>query len=93
MVLREKEKSVITDKFTTMTVTFRAILLLTIHLQAFNGLIYHTDTRLNRPQVTINYTADVEYRQTSNIRRTLIRNKNVDHSPVGAVPTTSSVST
>ena len=40
-----------------------------------------------------------EYRKTSNIRRTLVGNKIVDHSdvvgasPVGAVPTTSSLST
>ena len=40
-----------------------------------------------------------EYRKTSNIRRTLIGNKIVDHSdvvgasPVGAAPTTSSFST
>ena len=39
------------------------------------------------------------YRQTSNIRRTLIANKNIDHSdvveasPVGSAPTTSSFST
>ena len=39
------------------------------------------------------------YRQVSNIRRTLISNKTVDHSdvvgasPVGAAPTTSSFST
>ena len=39
------------------------------------------------------------YRQTSNIRRTLVGNKVVDHSdvdgapPVGATPTTSSFST
>ena len=38
----------------------------------------------------------VDYRQTSNIRRTLVVNENVDHSdvvgaaPVGAAPTTSS---
>ena len=41
----------------------------------------------------------IEYRQVSNIRRTLIGNKIVDHSdvvgasPVGAAPTTSSFST
>ena len=40
-----------------------------------------------------------EYRKVSNIRRTLVGNKIVDHSdvvgalPVGAVPTTSSFST
>ena len=40
-----------------------------------------------------------EYRKTSNIRRTLVGNKFVDHSdvvgasPVGAAPTTSSFST
>ena len=40
-----------------------------------------------------------EYRKTSNIRRTLVGNKIVDHSdvvgasPVGAAPTTSSFST
>ena len=39
------------------------------------------------------------YRKVSNIRRTLVGNKNVDHSdvvgasPVGAAPTTSSIST
>ena len=41
----------------------------------------------------------IEYRQVSNIRRTLVGNKIVDHSdvvgasPVGAAPTTSSFST
>ena len=41
----------------------------------------------------------IEYRKTSNIRRTLVGNKIVDHSdvvgasPVGAAPTTSSFST
>ena len=41
----------------------------------------------------------VKYRQVSNIRRTLVGNKVVDHldvvgaSPVGAAPTTSSFST
>ena len=40
-----------------------------------------------------------KYRQVSNIRRTLVGSKNVDHSdvvgasPVGAAPTTSSIST
>ena len=44
-------------------------------------------------------TAYPEYRQTSNIRRTLVGNSIVDHSdvvgaaPVGAAPTTSSFST
>ena len=33
------------------------------------------------------------YRQVSNIRRTLVGNKMVDHSDVGAAPTTSSFST
>ena len=43
--------------------------------------------------------ADFIYRKTSNIRRTLVGNKIVDHSdvvgalPVGAAPTTSSFST
>ena len=43
--------------------------------------------------------ADIIYRKVSNISRTLVRNKNVDHSdvvgasPVGAAPTTSSFST
>ena len=42
---------------------------------------------------------DYEYRKISNIRRTLVGNKVVDHSdvvgasPVGAAPTTSSFST
>ena len=42
---------------------------------------------------------DVDYRQVSNISRTLVGNKIVDHSdvvgasPVGAAPTTSSFST
>ena len=42
---------------------------------------------------------NVDYRQTSNISRTLVGNKIVDHSavvgasPVGAAPTTSSFST
>ena len=42
---------------------------------------------------------NIEYRKTSNIRRTLVGNKIVDHSyvvgasPVGAAPTTSSSST
>ena len=42
---------------------------------------------------------NINYRQISNIRRTLIGNKTVDHSdvvgasPVGAAPTTSSSST
>ena len=45
------------------------------------------------------YIQITEYRQVSNIRRTLIGNKIVDHSdivgasPVGAAPTTSSFST
>ena len=44
-------------------------------------------------------TLSTEYRQVSNIRRTLVGNKIVDHSdvvgasPVGAAPTTSSLST
>ena len=42
---------------------------------------------------------NIDYRQVSNIRRTLIRNEIVDNSdvvgasPVGAAPTTSSLST
>ena len=45
------------------------------------------------------YLIKVTYRQVSNIRRTLLGNKIVDHSdvvgasPVGAAPTTSSFST
>ena len=45
------------------------------------------------------YTILKEYRQVSNIRRTLVGNKIVNHSdvvgvsPVGAAPTTSSFST
>ena len=49
---------------------------------------------------TVEYrVSGIEYRQVSNIRRTLIGNKIVDHSdavgasPVGAAPTTSSFST
>ena len=44
-------------------------------------------------------TCNDVYRQVSNIRRTLVGNKTVDHSdvvgasPVGAAPTTSSLST
>ena len=44
-------------------------------------------------------TGNIKYRQISNISRTLIGNKIVDHSdvvgasPVGAAPTTSSLST
>ena len=44
-------------------------------------------------------TGEICYRQVSNIRRTLVSNKIVDHSdvfgasPVGAAPTTSSFST
>ena len=47
----------------------------------------------------IGITKDCMYRQVSNIRRTLVGNKIVDHSdvvgasPVGAAPTTSSIST
>ena len=43
--------------------------------------------------------ADIDYRKTFNIRRTLVSNEIVDHSdvvgasPVGAAPTTSSFST
>ena len=49
---------------------------------------------INYKQITYTY-----YRQVSNIRRTLVGNKIVDHSdvvgasPVGAAPTTSSFST
>ena len=45
------------------------------------------------------FATDIVYRKTSNIRRTLVGNKIVDHSdvvgasPVGAAPTTSSFST
>ena len=45
------------------------------------------------------YSVNMVYRKTSNIRRTLVGNKIVDHSdvvgapPVGAAPTTSSFST
>ena len=45
------------------------------------------------------FLGDYDYRQTSNIRRTWVGNKIVDHldvvgaSPVGAAPTTSSFST
>ena len=45
------------------------------------------------------YTHTLSYRKVSNIRRTLVGNKIVDHSdvvgalPVGAAPTTSSFST
>ena len=47
----------------------------------------------------INFNPSIDYRQVSNIRRTLEDNKIVDHSdvvgasPVGAAPTTSSFST
>ena len=60
-------------------------------------------TLLNLPIVLqlSDYTRDLLhiYRKTSNIRRTLVGNKIVDHSdivgasPVGAAPTTSSIST
>ena len=48
---------------------------------------------------TNDLTPPVEYRKVSDIRRTLVGNKIVDHSdvvgasPVGAAPTTSSFST
>ena len=51
-----------------------------------------------RPQ-SVDSTRGSEYRQTSNISRTLVGNEIVDHSdvvgasPVGAAPTTSSFST
>ena len=47
----------------------------------------------------VSIVADVQYRQVSNISRTLVSNKILDHSdavgasPVGAAPTTSSFST
>ena len=49
--------------------------------------------------ITVHTVQHNDYRQTSNIRRTLIGNKLVDHSEVvgaslvGAAPTTSSLST
>ena len=49
--------------------------------------------------ITQSIPRDKQYRQVSNIRRTLVGNKIVDHSdvvgasPVGAAPTTSSFST
>ena len=39
------------------------------------------------------YISDVKYRQASNISRTLVGDKRVDYSDVGAAPTTSSFST
>ena len=53
---------------------------------------------ITRPQ-RVNSVNKYTYRKTSNIRRTLVGNKIVDHSdvvgasPVGAAPTTSSLST
>ena len=52
-------------------------------------------TKNKNPEANVNFV----YRQVSNIRRTLVCNKIVDHSdvvgasPVGAAPTTSSFST
>ena len=49
--------------------------------------------------ITQSIPRDKQYRQVSNIRRTIVGNKIVDHSdvvgasPVGAAPTTSSFST
>ena len=52
-------------------------------------MIDHAVTRLDGRQVV-----DIKRtRQVSNIRRTLVSNKIVDHSDVGAAPTTSSFST
>ena len=57
-----------------------------------NGCIYEGATQLG-------VSSHNEYCQVSNIRRTLVGNKIVDHSdvvgasPVGAAPTTSSFST
>ena len=54
----------------------------------YNSITYSSDDK-----------CDEKYRKTSNISRTLVGNKIVDHSdvvgasPVGAVPTTSSFST
>ena len=45
-----------------------------------------------RPLRTFFHPSQQEYRQTSNISRTLVDNKIVDHSDVGAAPTTSSFS-
>ena len=57
-------------------------------------------TRVGNDSISANYGPyHKEYRQVSNIRRTLVGNKIVDHSdvvgaaPVGAAPTTSSFST
>ena len=64
-----------------------------ISIFLFNKKNINCDIPLNMPYSVPNY------RQVSNIRRTLMDNKIVDHSdvvgasPVGAAPTTSSFST
>ena len=66
------------------------------------GVSLNNRRHLNRNWVSScvsNNTPLSAYRKTSNIRRTLVGNKTVDHSdvvrasPVGAAPTTSSFST
>ena len=58
--------------------------------------LHSSDTPENRFEYLM---GEKTYRQTSNISRTLVGNKIVDHSdvdvapPVGAAPTTSSIST
>ena len=81
--LKARDKNLRTD---TVTV---------ILLEEFIYHIYKSQNKLIRK-----YTIpDNIYRKTSNIRRTLVSNKIVDHSdvvgasPVGAAPTTSSFST
>ena len=54
---------------------------------------------VTKPSMKVHVTQNPSYRKVSNIRRTLVGNKVVDHSdvvgasPVGAAPTTSSFST
>ena len=69
-----------------------------IHVKLFDEDFYHRHLAYTKNQFEPKYK-NLHYRKVSNIRRTLVGNKIVDHShvvgasPVGAAPTTSSFST